>query len=106
MDKADAVIFDVDMLSALAAGLVRCFHIDCLYHLAQHTRVDFLDVHIFVCCSDEPFNIFVLSFLYFNLLPQSDNLCFKLFLFCFVVLAHHLKSLVVQLAFHICRRFI
>ena len=83
-DKADTVIFDVDLLSALTAGLVGCFHIDRLYQFSQHTRVDFLDVHVFVCRSDEPFNIFVLSFLYFNLLPQSDNLCFKLFLFRFV----------------------
>ena len=71
----------MDVLSALTAGLVGYFHIDRLYQLSQHTWVDFLDVHVFVCCSDEPFNIFVLSFLYFNLLSQSDNLCFKLFLF-------------------------
>ena len=91
----------MDLLSALAAGLVGCFHIDRLYQLSQHTRVDFLDVHVFVCCSDEPFNIFVLSFLYLNLLSQSDNLCFKLSLFRFVVLTHHLESLVVQLTLDI-----
>ncbi len=78
-DKADSVILDVDILSALAAGFVGRFHIDRLYQRSQHTRVDFFNVHAFGCCSDEPFNVFVLSFLYFDFLSQSDNLCFKLF---------------------------
>jgi len=58
-DKADAIILDVDVLSALTAGFVGCFHIDRLYQLSQHTWIDFLDIHVFVCRSDEPFNIFV-----------------------------------------------
>ena len=89
----------MDLLSALAAGLIGCFHIDRLYQLSQHTRVDFFNVHVFVCRSDELFNIFALSFLYFNFMSQSDNLCFKLFLFRFVVLTHHIESLVTQIAF-------
>ena len=89
----------MDILPALAAGLVGRLHIDCLYQLSQHTRVDFLDVHVVVCRSDEHFNIFVLSFLYFNILSQSDNLCFKLFLFRLVVLVHHLVAFTTQIAF-------
>ena len=88
----------MNLLSALSAGLVGCFHIDRLYQLSQHTRVNFLDVHVFVCRSDELFNIFALSFLYFNFMSQSDNLCFKLFLFRFVVLTHHLVAFIIQIA--------
>ena len=43
------VIFDVDLLPALAAGPVRRFRINHLYQLSQHTRGDFLDVHVFFC---------------------------------------------------------
>ena len=43
------VIFDVDLLPALAAGPVRRFRINHLYQLSQHTRGDFLDVHAFFC---------------------------------------------------------
>ena len=93
-DKADAIVLDVDVLSALAAGLVRCFHIDGFNQFSKHIRVDFLDTYILFCLRNELFNVFNLSFLYFDFLSQSDNLCFKLFLFRFVALAHHIKAFI------------
>lgn len=45
-DKPDTIILDVDILSALVAGLVRCVHIDRLYKLSEGVRVKFFDVRI------------------------------------------------------------
>ena len=100
-DESDPVILDVDVLSALAAGFVRCVHIDCLYKLSEGVRVKFLNVHIFVCGLNELLNIFVLSFLYLNFISQGNDLSFKLLLFGFIALTHHVKAFVTQLAFGI-----
>ena len=62
-DKADTVILDVDVLSALAAGLIRCFHIDGFNQLSQHIWINFLDAYILFSLWNELFNVFNLSFL-------------------------------------------
>ena len=47
---------------------------------------------------DELLNVFVLSFLYFQILPERDDFRFQLLLFCFVGLTHHVKAFITQLA--------
>lgn len=73
-DKAQAVILDVDALTALATGLVWGFHIDGLHQFPKGIGVKGFDAHILLRRLDEFLNVFALSFLYFNVLPQGDDL--------------------------------
>jgi len=79
----------VDALAALAAGLVRGLHIDGLHQFPEGIGVKGLDAHILVRFLDELLNVLVLSFLYFNILPQSDDLGLQLFLLRLIALAKY-----------------
>ena len=82
-DESDAVILDVDVLGALAVYPDGRIHIDCLQQFPQGIGVKFLNAHILVSFLDELLNIFVLSLLYFQILPERDNFRFQLLLFGF-----------------------
>ena len=77
----------MDVLYPLAAGLVRCIHIDGRHQLAQRIAVQFFNADILVRFLNELLNVFVLSFLYFNLLLQGDRFRFQLLLLRFIGLA-------------------
>lgn len=95
-DKAQPVELDMDVLHPLAAGLVRSVHIDCGHQLTQRVAVQFLNAHILVRFLNELLNVFVLSFLYFNLLLQGDRFHFQLFLLRFIGLAQHIIAFIRQ----------
>ena len=51
----------MDVLYPLAAGLVRCIHIDGRHQLAQRIAVQFFNADILVRFLNELLNVFVLS---------------------------------------------
>lgn len=81
------------LLSALAAGLVRCIYIDRLDSIVGQFREGAVPLY--------PLNkllyIFCLFFLFMDLLLQTFDLGFEVFLFLGVVLAHHGEAFVVQI---------
>ena len=58
----------MDVLHPLTAGFVRCIHIDGRHQLTQSVAVQFFNTDILVRFLNELLNVFVLSFLYFDLL--------------------------------------
>ena len=96
MKPSPSLILDVDILSALTAGLVRSLYIDRLNQLPEGVGVKRINSHILLRRLDELFNILALSRLYLNLLPQTDNLGLKLLLLRLVALTQHIKPLVTQ----------
>lgn len=93
-DKAQPVVPDMDVLHPFAAGLVRCVHIDGGYQLTQCIAVQFFNTDILVRFLNELFNVFVLSFLYFDLLLQGDRFRFQLLLLHFISLAQHIIAFI------------
>ena len=73
----------MDVLSALAVDFNGGIHIDCFHQYSQGIGVKLLNAHILVRFLDELLNIFVLSLLYFQILPERDNFRFQLLLFGF-----------------------
>ena len=86
----------MDVLQPLAAGLVRCVHIYGRYQLPQGVAVQLVNADVLVRRLNELFNVFVLSFLYFNLPLQGNGLSFRLLLLRFVGLAQHIIALIAQ----------
>ena len=84
----------MDVLYPLAAGLFRRVHIDGRHQLTQRVAVQFLNADILVRFLNELFNVFVLSFLYFNLLLQGDRFRFQLLLLRFIGLAQHIIAFI------------
>ena len=84
----------MDVLYPLAAGLVRCVHIDGRHQFAQSIAVQFFNADILVRFLNELLNVFVLSFLYFNLLLQGDRFRFQLLLLRFISLAQHIIAFI------------
>lgn len=93
-DKAQPVVPNMDVLYPLAAGLVRSVHIDCGHQLPQSIAVQFFNTDILVRFLNELFNIFVLSFLYFDLLLQGDRFRFQLLLLRFIGLTQHIIAFI------------
>ena len=83
-DESKSIILDVDMLSALAAGLIRCIHIDGLYQFMKDIRGKLLDANILACLLNKLLNVLNLCFLYFDFFLQTDDLSFQFFLFGFI----------------------
>ena len=48
-DESQTVVLDVDMLSALAAGLIRCIHIDGFYQFIKDIRGKLLNADMLAC---------------------------------------------------------
>ena len=86
----------MDVLYPLAAGLVRCVHIDGRHQFTQRVAVQFLNADILVRFLNELLKVFILSFLYFNLLLQGDRFRFQLLLLRFIGLAQH-KDVIIDL---------
>lgn len=84
----------MDVLSAFAAGLIRCIHIDGFYHLMKDIRGKLLYANILAGFLNEFLNVLNLCFLYFDSFLQTDELSFQFFLFCLIGLAHHIKALI------------
>ena len=85
-------------LFALAAGLVRCLHINRLYKLSKSVWCEFREVGVPACPLNKLFKVFYLSFLYFNLFLQIYDFNFELRLLVLVGFAHHGKAIIIQLA--------
>ena len=86
------------LLFALAAGLVGCFHINRLYKLSEGVWREFCERGVSAYSLNKLFNVFYLSFLYFDFFLQIHDFNFKLHLLVLVGLAHHGKTLVAQIA--------
>ena len=84
------------LLSALAAGLVRCIYIDRLDKLSEGIGGQFREGAVSLYPLDKLLYILCLLFLFMNLLLQILDLGFEVFLFLGVVLAHHGKAFIVQ----------
>ena len=84
------------LLSALAAGLVRCVHIDRLHKLSEGIGGQLREGAVPLYPLNKLLYILCLLFLFMELLLQTLDLGFEVFLFLGVVLAHHGKALIVQ----------
>ena len=60
------------MLSALAAGLIRCIYIDGLYQLMKDIWGKFLDANMLAGFLNKLLNVLNLCFLYFDFFLQTD----------------------------------
>ncbi len=84
------------LLPALAAGLVRCVHIDRLHKLSEGIRRQLREGAISLYPLNKLLYILCLLFLFMYLLLQTLDLGFEGFLFLGIVLAHHRKAFIVQ----------
>ena len=84
------------LLSALAAGLVRRFHIDRLDKLSEGIRRQLREGAISFYPLNKLLYILCLLFMFMDLLLQILDLGFEGFLFLGVVLAHHGEAFIVQ----------
>ena len=84
------------LLPALAAGLVRCIHIDRLHKFSKGIGGQLREGAVPPYPLNKLLNILCLLFLFMDLLLQILDLGFEVFLFLGVVLAHHGKALIVQ----------
>ena len=84
------------LLSALATGLVRCIHIDRLHKLSEGIGSQFREGAVPLYPLNKLLYILCLLFLFMNLLLQTFDLGFEVFLFLGVVPTHHGKAFIVQ----------
>ena len=84
------------LLPALAAGLVRCVHIDRLHKLSEGIGGQFREGAVPLYPLNKLLYILCLLFLFMDLLLQILDLDFESFLFLGVVLAHHGKAFIIQ----------
>ena len=84
------------LLLALAAGLVRCFHIARLDKLSEGIGGQLRKGAVPLYPLNKLFYILCLLFLLMDLLLQILDLGFEVFLFLGVVLAHHAEAFIVQ----------
>ena len=80
----------MNVLYPLAAGFVRRVHIDGRHQFTQRIAVQFFNANILAPFLNKLFNVFVLPFLYPDLLLQGDRFRFQLLLLCFIGLAQHM----------------
>ena len=84
------------LLSALAAGLVRCIYIDLLDKLSEGIGGQLREGAVPLYPLNKLLYILCLLFLFRDLLLQTLDLGFKVFLFLGVILAHHGKAFIVR----------
>ena len=84
------------LLSALAAGLVRCIYIDRLDKLSEGIGGQLREGAVPLYPLNKLLYILCLLFLFMDLLLQILDLGFEVFLFIGVVLAHHGEAFIVQ----------
>ena len=68
-DKTHVVILDMDFLMSLAAALVRRSNVDCLDQIMHGVCRQFLQIRLFLHFLDKQFQVLILLFLCFNVLP-------------------------------------
>ena len=84
------------LLSAFAAGLVRCFYIDRLGKLSEGIGGQLREGAFPLYPLNKLLYILCLLFLFMDLLLQTFDLGFEVFLFLGIVLAHHRKAFIIQ----------
>ena len=84
------------LLPALAAGLVRCIYIDRLDKLSEGIGRQFREGAVPLYPLNKLLYILCLLFLFMDLLLQTFDLSFEVFLFLGVVPTHHGKALIIQ----------
>ena len=84
------------LLSALAAGLVRCIYIDRLDKLSEGIGGQLREGAVPLYPLNKLLYILCLLFLFMDLLLQILDFGFEVFLFLGVVLAHHRKAFIIQ----------
>ena len=84
------------LLSAFAAGLVGRFYIDCLDKFSEGIRGQLRKGTVPLYPLNKLLYILCLLFLFMNLLLQTLDLGFEVFLFLGIVLAHHRKAFIIQ----------
>ena len=97
-DKAHEIIADTDALATLSAALVRSPDINRLDQIMGCICGQFVQIRILMNLLDKQFQILILLFLYFDLLPQCLNVQFQGLLLFLVATAHDGKALVAQLS--------
>ena len=86
------------LLPALAAGLVRCIYINRLDKLSEGIGRQFREGTVSLYPLNKLLYILCLLFLFMDLLLQTLDLGFEVFLFLGVVLAHHGEASIIQLS--------
>ena len=76
-DKAYEIIADTDALATLSAALVRCADVDRPDQIMSCISGQFVQIRILMNLLDKQFQILILLFLYFDLLPQCLSVCFQ-----------------------------
>ena len=84
------------LLSALSTGFVRGIYIDCLDKLSEGIRGQFRESAAPLYPLNKLLYILCLLFMFMDLLLQTFDLGFEVFLFLGVVLAHHGEAFIVQ----------
>ena len=84
------------LLPALAAGLVRCIYIDRLDKLSEGIGRQLCEGAVPLYPLNKLLYILCLLFLFMNLLLQTFDLGFEVFLFLGVVSAHYGEAFIVQ----------
>ena len=68
-DKTHEIIADTDALTPLSTALIRCPNVDRLDQIMGCIRGQFVQIRILMNLLDKQFQILILLFLYFDLLP-------------------------------------
>ena len=76
-DKAYEIIADTDALTPLSAALVRCADVDRPDQIMSCISGQFVQIRILMNLLDKQFQILILLFLYFDLLPQCLSVRFQ-----------------------------
>ena len=84
------------LLSALSTGFVRGIYIDCLDKLSEGIGGQLRKGAVPLYPLNKLLYILCLLFLFMNLLLQTFDLGFEVFLFLGIVLAHHRKAFIIQ----------
>ena len=100
-DKAHEILADADALATLSAAFVRRTDVDRLDQIMGCIGGQFVQIRILMDLLDKQFQILILLFLYFDLLPQSLSIRFQSLLLFLVVAAHEGKTFIAQLSGHI-----
>ena len=96
-DKAYKIILDMDALTALTAALVRRSDVDRLDQIMHGVWRQLFQIRMFLYFLDKQFQVLILLFLCFNILPQFFHIRFQRLLLILVISAHHGKTLVAHL---------
>lgn len=86
------------LLSAFAAGLVRCFYIDRLGKLSEGIGCQLREGAVFLYPLNKLLDILCLLLLFMDSLLQTLDLSLEVFLFLGVVFAHHGEASIIQLS--------